>query len=178
MLDWLLACQVPYLVSAGFSGALHPDYRVGEIIVGTEIVDAESHVWPTTWPASELPPGLRSDRLLSVNSVVGTPTLKMKLAQDFQAGAVDMETATIARHCTAAGVPFGCIRVISDTMQTSISPRLVSLIETGGISTPQLAWNILRSPKLVPELWRLARDTNMAARCLADALIHLLAVTG
>src|SRR5215469_5726563 len=63
-LGWLLESPrlgvVPYrpqlVISAGFAGSLHPERRIGDIILPNEIADGDGHTWPTTWPV-RLPEG-------------------------------------------------------------------------------------------------------------------------
>jgi hypothetical protein len=88
-----------------------------------------------------------------------------------------MESAVVARRCAAAGLPFGCLRVISDDVQTSLSPKLLGLLAGGRVSVRRLLAALLGSPGMVAELWRLARDTRFAAGRLAVALGELLTVT-
>ena len=46
--------DVPCVVAAGFSGALRPDYRVGDIVVATEIVDRHQYHLAAVWPLPDL----------------------------------------------------------------------------------------------------------------------------
>jgi hypothetical protein len=88
-----------------------------------------------------------------------------------------MEGATVAQVCTAAGIPFGSVRVISDEARTALSPRLASLLSGGRVSVLRLLGLLARSPSSVGELWRLGRDTRHAAEQLGKALGELLTLT-
>ena len=88
--------------------------------------------------------------------------------------AVDMETATIGSRCSRLGIPFGCIRAISDDARTPLSPELDQVILNGRLSARRLTGSLLRRPRLAQELWRLARNTRFAAQRLACALEELL----
>lgn len=177
--------NVPYrpkvVISAGFSGALREGLRVGDIILATEVADAEGHCWPTTWPA-ELPAGvwrppLHRGRLLSVPRLVARPEDKHLLGDRHQAVAVDMETAVVARLCRHQEVPFACVRAISDEVTTALSPQLVSLFEGERIAPVRFLTALAKQPSLAGELWRLARQTRYAGRQLALALGELLTLT-
>jgi adenosylhomocysteine nucleosidase len=187
-LDWLLGGplleNVPYrpqlVLSAGFSGALDKRFQVGDIILATEIADRDGKRWPTTWPGDltgEWRPPLHRGRLLTMPHLVGTPEEKRSLGQKHEAVAVDMETAAVARLCSQRDVPFGCVRAISDRVDTALSPRLVKLLAGGRASPLCVVAALMRSPGLAKELWRLARDTRMAARQLGIALGELLTLT-
>jgi adenosylhomocysteine nucleosidase len=185
-LDWLLGQplvgSVPYLpklvVSAGFSGALHEDLHVGDIIVATEVIGPDSECHRASWPgepAAQTSP-FRRGRLLTVDRLVADPAEKRALALRHDALAVDMETATVASRCSRIGVPFACVRAISDDAHAPLSPDLDHIIVNGRLSLARLTARLLRRPALTAELWRLARDTRLAAERLGEALRELLTV--
>jgi nucleoside phosphorylase len=188
-LDWLLgrpllgnvAYRPKLVLSAGFAGALRAPYLVGDVLLATEVADTEGGLWPTTWPG-ELPEGrweppLRRGRLLTVPHIVADPGAKRALGERHAAAAADMETAVVARACSRAGVPFGCVRAISDDVNTALSPRLAALFAAGRVSPLRLLGQVARAPSLVGELWRLARQTRVAARQLGKALGEVLTLT-
>jgi adenosylhomocysteine nucleosidase len=188
-IDWVLSrprlgnvVYRPKLVlSAGFSGALEDALRVGDIILATEVCDAAGNVWPAPWPG-ELPSGtwkpiLRRARVVTAQTLAGTPKEKEALGQSTGAAAVDMEAAVIAQSCSRHGIPFGCVRAISDAVQTPLSPRLVALLRKGRVSIGRVGLASLRSPSIIPELWHLARATRFAAEQLGKALGELLTLT-
>lgn len=188
-LEWLLARpilgKVPYrpkvVISAGFAGALRDEFHVGDVILATEIVDSEGTRWPTTWPgelpAGEWRPPLHRARLLGSAKLVGAPAEKHALGQHFEAAAVDMESAVVARLCSQHDVPFACLRVISDNADTALSPALLALLKDGRISPWRTLVALCQEPRLVAEMWRLARDTRIAAEQLRHALGELLTLT-
>src|SRR5262245_5177728 len=105
---------VPYrpklVISAGFAGSLHADFRVGDVILADEVADADGSRWATTWlrrlPEGEWRPPLHRGRLVTVSQIAATPDEKRSLAERHEAVAVDMESATVARWCTQRDVPF------------------------------------------------------------------------
>jgi nucleoside phosphorylase len=161
---------VPYrprfVLSAGFSGALQPEQRVGDLILATEIIDQAGNRWPTRCPDYPTEEVHSRGRLLTVTELVGDPRAKQRLGERYKAMAVDMETAVVARLCQEHGVPFACLRVISDDLNTPLSPHLVELLRQGRVSPLCLTWTVLRHPSLIRELWRLAGQTRFAARQL------------
>ena len=178
---WLLSgpllAGVPYrpsmVLSAGFSGAVVPGLGVGDLILASEVCDAAGACRPTTWPVGET--SFRRGRILTVPNLIGSPEEKRRLGAQSGAVAVDMETAVVARLCTAAGVPFGCLRVISDNVDTSLSERLLAVLNGGRVGPARLAAAVLRRPSLLAELIRLGADTRKAAARLAAGLEELLA---
>jgi adenosylhomocysteine nucleosidase len=185
VLDRPLLGNVPYqpkvVLSAGFAGALQEGYKVGDVLLATEVADEAGNVWPTPWPG-ELPPGewrpsLHRGRLLTAAHLVGAPEQKQALARQSKALAVDMESAAAACLCQRQGVPFGCVRSVSDDVHTSLSPRLLALLAGGRVSLGRALAALAASPRLAVELWRLARQTRLAADQLGKALGELLTLT-
>lgn len=188
-LEWLLSGPVlegvPYrpkvVLCAGFCGALTAEFRVGDVLLPREVIDAEGTVWPTTWPG-ELPsgewrPALHRARLLTVPRLVATPEEKRALGEQSGAGAVDMESAVAARLCKKHGVPFGCVRAVSDDGRTPLSPQLATVLAGGRVAPLRLLALLAGGPGRARELWRLARDTRLAAYQLGKALGELLTLT-
>ncbi len=176
--------NLPYrpkiILSAGFSGALCQDRKVGDVVLATEVADLDGHRWPVPWPGT-LPPGewrpaLHPGRILAARGIASAQE-KQTLGQQYDALAVDMESAAVARLCTKHGVPFGCARVISDEVSTELDPRLLALLAGGRISPLRVLAALARSPGLTGELWRLSKQTRLAAEQLGKALGELLTLT-
>jgi nucleoside phosphorylase len=167
----------PVLV-AGFCGALDEQVRVGDLVLATEVVDGAGRAWPTTWegglPSEQGDPPLHRGRLLTADRLLADPRDKRALGRRHGALVVDMESAAVAEACANEGAQFGCVRAVSDDAHTALSPRLVALLAAGRVSPLRVAANLARSPRLIPELWRLARHTRLAARHLAAALWQML----
>jgi adenosylhomocysteine nucleosidase len=136
------------VIAAGFCGALVPALQVGDIV--------------------------RSPRILTVDHLVSDPLEKRKLAELHNADAVDMESAAVAEVCAAKDVPFFAMRAVSDTIDTALSPELVRLLSGGNVSVWKAIRALVRKPSLLGEFRRLARDTRLAAKNLADALVNLI----
>jgi hypothetical protein len=188
-IDWLAnepkLDKVPYsprlILSAGYSGALRDDLKVGDVVLASEVVDASGGSWATTWPeelpAGEWRPPLIRGRVVTTPQLLGDPAQKAELGAKCEAIAADMEAAVTARYCHRAGIPFGCLRVISDEMRTPLSADLVSLVSSGWISPIRVLGALARSPRLVGQFWRLARATRYASLQLSRALGELLTLT-
>jgi adenosylhomocysteine nucleosidase len=173
VLDWVLeGSRRPALVLyAGFAGALDSTLEIGDVLVADEIVDTADGRWQATWPGALS--ALRRGRLLTTSQLVATPEEKRRLGALHQALAVDMEAAHAAARCVAHRVPFACVRAISDRADAALSPALVSMLSRGRVAPLRVVAALIRRPLLIGELWRLGRDTRLAARRLSEAL-HLL----
>jgi adenosylhomocysteine nucleosidase len=173
-IEWLLVDQGPDLVvAAGFAGALDPGLAVGDVIVGSEVVETDGEHWRTVLPA-EL--GDREcGRVLTARQMITSPATKRRLHRDTRAVAVDMESAAIAEACQAGRIPCAVIRAISDAADTTLSPQLLSLLCDDRISPRRVLTALIRRPLIAAEFWRLARATRLAAENLADALDEMMA---
>jgi nucleoside phosphorylase len=187
--DWLLGKPqlggVPYrpklILAAGFAGALIPGLLVGDVLLATEVCDPEGTCWPATWPGDlpggEWRPPLHRVRLATAPAIVATPEGKRALGERTGAAAVDLESAAAAGACRRHGVPFGCVRAISDEADTPLSPGLAALVAGGRVAPGRVLAALARSPRLAGELWRLARSTRLAAEQLGAALGEVLTLT-
>jgi len=188
-MDWLMGKpvlgNVPYaprlVLSAGFAGALQEDRQVGDVVLATELADEHGRSWRATWPrelpAGEWRPPLHRGRVVTVDRLVGEPEAKRSLGKEFHAVAVDMESATVADACSRHAIPFGCVRAISEDVNTFLSPKLLCLLSGSQVSPLRVAGTLLRSPGLTRDLLRLRKQARLAAAQLGKALGELLTLT-
>jgi adenosylhomocysteine nucleosidase len=192
------------IVIAGFAGALVDELKVGDVVEVTEAVEENGELsvlsplsrlcgrgvggeglrWASQKPlaphtsAANPPEGDQTSpifvRLLTAARIIGTPDLKRAAAIPFRASVVDMETAAIARICNEHAIPCAAVRVISDSVDTTLSPELINLLSGGDVSIRRTLAAVLRQPSLLAEFRRLARDTRIAAERLADYLCNII----
>lgn len=162
--EQIAAISPQLVVSTGFAGALQAQWKVGDVIIAKEVVDIEGQIWPCHRV------GASSGRLLTSGRLAATTHDKLELGSRFQADAVDMESAAVAAVCARRGIPFLAVRVISDAVETELSPQLVRLLSDGRVSIWRAIRALARTPRLLGEFRRLARDTRLASRLLAVAL--------
>jgi adenosylhomocysteine nucleosidase len=173
-LTWALATpgERPELVlMAGFAGGLDPELRVGDLVAATEIrAETEGR-----WACYPLPvSGAVKGQVLCTAAMVCEPDHKNELHQRFQAIAVEMESATVARMCAAHAIPFACLRAVSDARATPLSPDLPGLLQGGRVTPTRLLWALLRQPALLGDLLQLASATRLAAARLSEGLLAVL----
>lgn len=85
-----------------------------------------------------------------------------------------MESAAIAEVCAAKHIPFAVVRAISDAVETELSPDLVRLFSGRTVSAWKAFQALVKKPSLLGEFRRLARDTRLAARKLAEELLKVV----
>ena len=94
-------------IAAGFGGALAGDLEIGDIVVSQNFSNPDLLEHVASLPA-------RAGTLITTREVVETAERKRDLGRHTGALAVDMETATIHRLCTARTIPVLALRAISD----------------------------------------------------------------
>jgi adenosylhomocysteine nucleosidase len=176
------------LLMAGVAGALSPDLRVADIVIGDRVL-GEDEEWlpdlaPTAAPDSD---HVRRGPILSLDRVLLTPADKQSavrnhrptpnaqrptpLASRLPPLAIEMETAAVARAAISAGVRWGAVRAISDTAGESLPLDFDRLRdEEGDLPVSRVVLAALTSPRGIPGLMRLGRHTALAAARLADFL--------
>ncbi len=165
------------VVHAGFSGALVPELRCGDLVYSS------SEGSPAFARSSRLP-GIREVRMTSSDKVVESVADRRALHVATGAHAVDMEGELVRRVCAQLGVPLVALRVISDSA-TELLPVPADVIWrcAAGKSGRGGGPNLLRLVSyLVLRPWRwkafclaVAR-WNHCRRKLATALLEMLGV--
>ncbi|MBL8864423.1 MAG: hypothetical protein JNK93_02550 [Planctomycetia bacterium] len=186
------------VVSAGFCGSLNPALRIGDVAVCPFSGEAESsepsarvatanvetrnrpHQAARAVAVAALGSAHGSEdsasplNLVTVDRLVATPDAKRRLREQTGADIVDMEAEPIRRLCKSRGIPFLAVKAVSDTADTSLSPALVNLLSAGRVSPMRALTAALRRPAILFEFRRLARDTSIAARRLAEHLVVIV----
>jgi nucleoside phosphorylase len=156
------------LISTGFAGALDPTFSVGDIFVADRVLgEGVEYSGDILRPLGD---PFRRGSLLTVDHVVQSADEKRQLAAS-GAQAVDMEAACVAAVAAEHGLPFYCVRVVSDTAQTSFSIDFNrALREDGSFSVANLLWQAGWRRGRWRQLAQLKRDGELAARSLARFL--------
>jgi len=149
--------EVDGMVSTGFCGALDPALRIGEIVVAGDI------------PIYSDRPFIQG-RIHTSNVVAVTSETRRELR--VQTGAVAVEMEADAVRCKAAewGVPFGCVKVVSD-MAAGDLPLDFNRYRSasGDFSRTRIALGAMARPfSVLPRLMAFDRDCRRASEALGD----------
>jgi nucleoside phosphorylase len=148
----------------GFCGAVNPELQIADIVVGTSVNGEEIET-----PQSRL--RHRRGAIASVDHVVRSKREK----ESFRSGgalAVEMEAAGALERARAAGVPFHCVRAVSDRATEDLRCDFNrALRDDGRFDIRRLALDAVLHPlTCLPELIRLGKRTELATERLGEFL--------
>lgn len=169
------------LISWGTAGGLASTTRPGQLVIPERVLDDQGREFAVDgeW-LKPLSKGLLSTQiihgnLLQVRQIVAAAADKQRLLHQYQAVAVDMESAAIAAVAQAAGVHCRVIRVIADAVDCEFPLWLQqSLTMTGEIRILSLLSQVLRRPTRLKDLYHLSRALTAAKSTLQAVAQPLL----
>jgi adenosylhomocysteine nucleosidase len=121
------------------------------------------------------PPSSRSGGLWLVTSPkVANEREKQRLAATYGASLVDMEAAAIARIAQMRGVPFYCVKGISDGYKDQLPDFNRFLLPDGRFRLAGFVLFALIRPWHWPALIRMGENSKRAAQSIAESLLQIL----
>jgi len=161
-----------HLVVVGIAGGIGGSVAVGDLVVPERVLDLATGASFTPAPLGD-----RRARgvLASSDALLAAPGEADALAARAVI-AIDMETAAIAAVCRERDCPWSVFRAISDRADDgSTDPAVLGLANRDGSPNPTaLIRFVLERPGRIPQLLRLAKGANLAARVAADAVVAAL----
>ena len=152
---------VTELVSVGLAGACNPTLRIGDIVRPGVVIDRNT---------GERFSDDRYDAVLvSTSAILSTPE-KERLRIAYDAAAVDMEAATVARLARAHGLQFSAIKVISDTSDFEMGGLSEFATEDGQFREGAFALHAALRPWMWSRLTGLAKNSKKAVKALNEAV--------
>jgi adenosylhomocysteine nucleosidase len=152
------------VISTGFCGALDPALGIGDIFVASSVQGV-----PVSLP--DCPRPHSTGALVSIDHVAGTAAEKHKLRAT-GASAVEMEAAGAHARALALGLPFFCVRSVTDLAEETFANDLNRALRADGhFDTMQILRSAMCRPVVrLPELVRLSKRCSIAARTLGEFL--------
>ena len=155
------------VVSTGWAGALTAEFAPGKAydVSGVIHVRTGERFRCATGP---------EEVWLATSSKVADETEKRRLQSTYNAGLVDMEAAAIARLAAMRGIPFHCIKGVSDSL-TARLPDFNSFIGPNGqFHTARFVLFAILRPWHWPALVRMGENSRKAAQNMAESLLDFL----
>jgi adenosylhomocysteine nucleosidase len=120
-----LRSGVAGVVSFGLCGALDPSLKVGDLVIGETVADADDcYEADSAWAAriAALLPEASVGRFARAERPVASAAEKAELRQRTGAIAVDLESFPVAKLARWFGVPFAVVRAVSDAADRALPP--------------------------------------------------------
>ena len=155
-----------HIVSTGFCGALDPALSLSDLVVAGCVASGARR-----FSAAPLKGTLSAvtGTVYSIDHVATTAAEKRALyAQG--AVAVEMEAGGVAERANILGLPFSCVKVVTDLAGEDMANDFNKALRSDGhFATMHIFRDCLRHPGTrIPELIRLQRRCARAARTLGD----------
>ena len=159
------------LLSIGLAGACDPALTPGTVLEPTVVIDTRSgERFETAAPSSSPHPVI-----LATSPHIASPSEKGRLRAAYNASAVDMEAAVVARLARAHNLPFRALKAISDEHTVDLAHLAPFSDSRGHFRTAPFALHVALRPHLWHPTVRLGRNTAAALQALTLAAHQLLA---
>ncbi|MEO6817954.1 MAG: phosphorylase [Edaphobacter sp.] len=152
---------VTSLLSVGLAGACDPDLHVSDIVRAGVVIDART--------GERFSNSLFNQTLITSSTVAGSKE-KQRLYASYQASAVDMEAATVARLAEAHHLSFRAIKSISDEATFEMQELAQFATADGQFREAAFAAHSAFRPRLWPKLFALAGNSKRAVQALTTEL--------
>ncbi len=155
------------VISVGWAGALTQALETGRAYGASGVIDARTGERFRVAIWSE-------ERWLVTSPIVANEAEKHRLAATYKADLVDMEASAIGRLAQMRGIPFYCIKGVSDGFGDKL-PDFNRFIRSDGQFdlTGMVLFSILR-PWYWPSLARMGENSRKASRSIREAVLDFL----
>jgi adenosylhomocysteine nucleosidase len=161
------------LISVGWAGGCDPDMGVGDVIEMDTVIDVKtgerffSDVKRNSDKNRDRPGGLR---VLVTVSEPATVKEKGRLRDSYNATAVDMEAASVARAARARGVGFSALKAISDDAQFELPDVARFVTAQGQFREAAFGFHVVSRPSLWRPVMTMAKGSKLAGERLQLAI--------
>jgi adenosylhomocysteine nucleosidase len=178
------------LVSAGLGGGVREGLATGDVVLAGKVMSLPGETITGTIAIdngrllrdlAESLPG-RDFRILDGCIITGTGILRKQEADRLLPGSLgnpvlDMETVAVAEAASREAIPFVALRAISDAADEEILFSIEEITDPDlNISIRRVLSSILRNPRILPQMLRLARNAKTAGNNLALVLERLIRI--
>ena len=175
------------VISTGWAGALTENLKPGQAYRVSGVIDArtgerffaqdvpENPLFACTPKYTHSAQRSNPDLWLVTSATVASKAEKQRLASTTPASLVDMEAAAIARLAAARGIPFYCVKGVSDGYRDQLPDFNRFISSAGRFQLARFVLFVLPRPCYWPALARMGENSKKAARAIAVSLLDLLA---
>ncbi len=114
------------------------------------------------------------DLWLATSLTVANAPEKLRLASAYDAGLVDMEAAAIARLAAMRGIPFYCIKGVSDGLTDLLPDFNRFLSPQGRFQLARFTLFAILRPWYWPALLRMGKNSKRASQSIVESLLDFL----
>lgn len=177
------------IISAGFCGGIKAGLLVGDAVLATgllKVSEERLQEVPVTiaaagreFAARQAAEGTRvfGGLFATTATIMQKSRLAALLPPDVPFPVVEMESSAIAVVAAENGIPFVGLRTVSDPFDEELGFSLDEFCDDRmRIRIPRVLLTIVRKPRIIPQLIRLARNSRIAAASLRQAVERLLTV--
>jgi len=172
---------IEFIISTGVAGALSPDLRTGDIIIGEKVLSMREKIFYSdsalinacVESCKKLRTRYFSGAILTSSKFVSSSNDKMRLFREYGALAVEMESAFIAMYAVEKGIPFLAVRAISDMANNSFNIDYQKLKRNSLINLCKLLIYFIMHPTRYLEIMKYKSNRKLAV-CLLCPLIEEL----
>jgi adenosylhomocysteine nucleosidase len=159
--------EVDLVISTGWAGALREELAPGQAFDVSVVID-------TRTGERFIAAGPPNDCWLVTSPRVADVTEKKRLASTYEAALVDMEAAGVARLAKMRGIPFYCIKGISDGYNDQLPDFNRFISSSGQFKLARFVVFALLRPWYWHALIRMGENSRKAARNIAQSLLDFL----
>jgi adenosylhomocysteine nucleosidase len=159
---------IDVVISTGWAGALREEFLAGQAYGVSGVIDAR------TGERFDVA-GQSADCWLVTSHRVADQAEKWRLAAVHGAGLVDMEAAGVARLAAMRGIPFYCIKGVSDSLADRLPDFNRFISANGQFRRARFVLFAMLRPWHWPALMRLGQNSRLAAEAIKELLLDLLA---
>ncbi|ADP72220.1 hopanoid-associated phosphorylase [Rhodomicrobium vannielii ATCC 17100] len=160
------------LLSFGTAGGLLPALKPGDIVVATAVLTVDgAFETDARWTQSLLNalPHAYAMPVYGSETPIISAFEKEALASNTGAAAVDMESQVAAAVAAHYALPFAVLRVVIDPADRAVPLSAIAGVrEDGTTDAVAVLRSLLRHPRDIPGIIRLAGDSQKAKQALAD----------
>lgn len=154
------------ILTCGFAGGLNPELKTSDVVYSTDDV---------TLARKLATAGGKEVSFFCATRIASTAAEKTELRRASGADAVEMESEAIQAICHEHGIPCATVRVISDAAGEDLPLDFNRLAKADlNLDYGKLALAVAKSPKKIPALMKLQKQTRLAAEALANVLVKVV----